>query len=317
MLRGGSFTFDQEARNLYDADPPKNDTGYFKSVIDNIDKLLPGAGSTEKRIAEFREKFVIPKDKIDAVFKAAVEECRKRTSKNIKLPEAENFKIEYVTDKPWGGYNWYQGNSFSLIQVNTDLPIYIDRAVDLAAHEGYPGHHVYNVLLEENLVKKNKWMEFTVYPLFSPQSLIAEGTANFGIKVAFPGKEREAFEKEVLFPIAGLDTALADKYYELQEHVAKLNYASNEAARNYLDGKWSNEEAAGFLVKYGLSSPEKAARNIRFIDKYRSYIINYSLGQDIVKNYVVKKGGTDNNPAVRWRVFEYLLKTPQTPSGLK
>ena len=57
------------------------------------------------------------------------------------------------------------------------------------------------------------WVEFTVYPLFSPQSLIAEGTANFGIEVAFPGDERVAFEREVLFPLAGLDPARADDYY--------------------------------------------------------------------------------------------------------
>ena len=71
-----------------------------------------------------------------------------------------------------------------------DLPVYIDRAVDLACHEGYPGHHVYNVLLDKHLVRDRGWVEFSVYPLFSPQSLIAEGTANFGIDVAFPGRER-------------------------------------------------------------------------------------------------------------------------------
>ena len=44
-----------------------------------------------------------------------------------------------------------------------------------------------------------------VYPLFSPQSLIAEGTANYGIQVTFPGDERVEFEEKVLFPAAGLD----------------------------------------------------------------------------------------------------------------
>ena len=76
-----------------------------------------------------------------------------------------------------------------MIQVNTDLPIFIDRAVDLACHEGYPGHHVYNMLMEKNLVRERGWMEFSVYPLFSPQSLIAEGSANFGIEVALPGED--------------------------------------------------------------------------------------------------------------------------------
>jgi len=76
----------------------------------------------------------------------AIEEGRKRTLKYIPLPKEENFVVEYVKNKPWGAYNWYKGNSFSVIQVNTDLPVYIDRAIDLACHEGYPGHHVYNLL---------------------------------------------------------------------------------------------------------------------------------------------------------------------------
>ena len=138
---------------------------------------------------------------------AARARCR-----TCSLPDTESFTVEYVTNKPWSGYNWYQGNYRSLIQVNTDLPIYIDRAIDLACHEGYPGHHVYNALLEKHLVRDRGWVEFSVYALFSPQSLIAEGTANYGIEVAFPGEERTAFERDVLFPLAGLDASQAATY---------------------------------------------------------------------------------------------------------
>ena len=142
---------------------------------------MPGKGELSKRVNDYKNQFIIPKEKLDTVFKAAISECRKRTLQHIKLPSNENFKVEYVTNKAWSGYNWYKGNSFSLIQVNTDLPIYIERAVDLAAHEGYPGHHVYNTLLEQNMYRKNGWVEFCVYPLNSPESLIAEGSANYGI----------------------------------------------------------------------------------------------------------------------------------------
>ena len=76
----------------------------------------------------------------------------------------EKFTVEYVTNKSWSGYNWYQGGFRSLIQVNTDLPIYVDRAIDLACHEGYPGHHVYNALLEKNLVKDRGWIAKAVGP---------------------------------------------------------------------------------------------------------------------------------------------------------
>ena len=177
----------------------------FEAVLAAAREALPGAGPLIDRYDAFRRGFVIPRERLDAVFKAAIDGCRSRTLRHVTLPPGERFTVEYVTNKSWSGYNWYQGNYRSLIQVNTDLPIYIDRAIDLACHEGYPGHHVYNVLLEKNLVKDRGWIEFTVYPLFSPQSLIAEGTANYGIEVAFPRAERIAFERDVLFPAAGLD----------------------------------------------------------------------------------------------------------------
>ncbi len=317
MLRGGNLPFDQETKALYDAEAPHYSEEHFQKIIAELDKVLPGTGNVTDRFEKFRSQFIIPKDKLDKVFTAAINECRRITLDHIRLPEDENFKIEYVNNKPWGGYNWYKGNSFSVIQVNTDLPIYIDRAVDLAAHEGYPGHHVYNTLLERNMVRQRGWVEFSVYPLFSPQSLIAEGTANFGIEMAFPGDSRIKFEKEVLFPIAGLDSSQADEYYHALELTDELTYATNEAARNYLNGDWDRETAVRWLQKYELRSKEKAAMMMDFIDKYRSYVINYNLGKDIVKNYIERNGGTKDNPSKRWEIFEKIISTPQTPSGLQ
>ena len=62
------------------------------------------------------------------------------------------------------------------------------------------------------LVRGRGWVELSVYPLFSPQSLIAEGSANFGIDMAFPSTERTAFERDSLFPLAGLNPAIAERF---------------------------------------------------------------------------------------------------------
>ena len=132
-------------------------------MLAQLETKLPGEGRSLQRYEEWRKRFVIPKEKLDAVFQLAIKECRKRTLAHIELPPNESFTVEYVTGKSWSGYNWYQGDFRSLIQVNTDLPAYIDRALDLAAHEGYPGHHVYNALLEKHLVKDRGWVEFSVY----------------------------------------------------------------------------------------------------------------------------------------------------------
>jgi hypothetical protein len=316
ILQGTKMTFDEESKALYDAVAPTHPDSYFQGAIADLDKMLPGDGTVGERLDAFRSTFVIPTDKLDAVFNAAIDECRARTLKRMELPEGESFVVEYVNDKSWSAYNWYKGNGHSLIQVNTDLPIYISRAIDLACHEGYPGHHVYNALLEKNLARDRGWLEFTVYPLYSPQSLIAEGTANYGIKVAFPHDERMEFERDVLFPLAGLDASQVEKYYDVQAVMTRLGYAGNEAARRYLNGEISREEAEAWLVENALSNPKRAAQRVRFFDNYRSYVINYNLGQDLVRNYVEALGGTADQPDKRWEIFTELLSSPRLPSGL-
>ena len=168
MLLGAKMTFDEESQALYNATAPHYSREHFAGIIQQLDTLLPGDGSISTRVNDFKIQFNIPKDRVDTVFTTAIHEARLRTSRAIELPPDEDFRIEYVSDQPWSAYNWYQGNDQSLIQINTDLPIAISRAVDLASHEGYPGHHVYNLLLENNLVKQRGWVEFTIEPLYSP-----------------------------------------------------------------------------------------------------------------------------------------------------
>jgi hypothetical protein len=316
VLNGKKLSFDEEAKAYYDVDPPFFPEEYFQKLVGELNSLLLGNGSIPERVETYRRQFTITPDKIDKVFNAAIFECRQRTKKYIKLPENETFRLEYVHNKSWSGYNWYKGNNESLIQINTDLPIFMERAVDLAAHEGYPGHHVYNCLLETAFARKFGWVEFTVYPLFSSQSLIAEGTANFGIEVAFPGKERMEFERSELFPLAGLDQDQAENYSKVQAVSAKLSYAGNEAARRYLNAEISRDEAAQWLVNYALMSPERAQQRTRFFDQYRSYVINYNFGLDLVRRYIERRSGTENKPEKRWEEFTKLISSPRLPSGL-
>lgn len=315
MLQGQRFPFDEESRELYDAVAPRNDEASFQATLDAIAAKVGGAGDLPARYAAFKQAFVVPPDRLDAVFTAAIAECRRRTLAHVTLPPGETFTVAYVKDKPWSGYNWYKGGFTSLIEVNTDLPVFIDRAINLACHEGYPGHHVYNALLEQHLVKERGWVEFSVYPLFSPQSLIAEGTANYGIQVAFSDAERRAFERTTLFPLAGLDPARVDEYYEVMTLARQLTYAGNEAARGYLDGRLNAARAADWLVRFAMNTPAQAAQLVKFFDGYRSYVINYNLGEDMVKNYVERHAGADAE--ARWRVFTALLSSPRLPSNLK
>jgi hypothetical protein len=67
------------------------------------------------------------------------------------------------------------------------------------------------------------------------------------------------------------------------------------------------------LMKYALSDQQRSTQRIAFIEKHRSYVINYNLGQDMVQDYIEQRAPT-NDQASRWQVFADLLSHPKTAS---
>lgn len=310
MIGGETMSFADEAYALFGVRPDLMPLSHYDPILARIDSLVPGSGPLAGRVAAFRTGFVIPTDRLQAVMDAAIAECRARTVRHIALPANERFTLAFVTDKPWSGYNYFQGDAASKIEINTDQPIYTDRAVDLGCHEGYPGHHVYNALLERTFVRERGWVEMSVYPLYSPMSFVAEGSANYGIDLAFPGDEAEVFEREVLLPLAGLTGAPVAEKIQLNALMRQLGRAEYTVADDYLSGRAGREESIARLVKYGLTTPERAAQRLRFIETYRSYIINYGLGRDTVQAWVERQGPD------HWRSMEALLSSQILPVDL-
>ena len=313
-IYSGEFkTFDEESKELFGISAPVYPEEHYKLLLDTLNQLLPGKGTVQDRFQNLANRFIIPENKLDTIFKTTIAEARKSTKAYYSLPETETFMIEYVKDKPWSGYNWYKGNYTSLIQINTDTRIFIERAIDVGSHESYPGHHFYNMLLEKNLYQDKGWVEISLYPLFSPQSFIAEGSANYGIDLVFPGDKKIRFAKEKLLPLAGLDTTFIGIYFKSLAIRGKLNYARNEAARGIVNQTMNDQQALDWLMNYCLYNQETALKSISFIKKYRSYVINYNYGQDLVRNYIELN---ETDPKKRWEVFGKLLSNPVLPEKL-
>ncbi len=310
MLSGEVMSFADEAEALFGIRPDLPPLESFDPVLAEIDALLPGEGSLTDRVTAFRADFVIPKDRLQPVMDAAIAECRRRTALHIELPAHERFTLSFVGDKVWSGYNYYLGDAASRIEINADLPIYTERAIDLGCHEGYPGHHVYNALLEQTFVRERGWVEMSVYPLFSPMSFVAEGSANYGIDLAFPGDEGLAYERDVLFPLAGLDPSTTERKARLGALMRKLARAEYTIADAYLAGRIDRAEATRLLMHYILFSEARASQRVRFIDVNRSYIINYGLGRDVVQAWVERQGPD------HWQGMETLLSSQILPVDL-
>ena len=296
-------------------------TGAFKPTGPDDHRTL------SQRYADWHKAFIIPKDKLAHVFDLAIKECRDRTRAHLQLPAGESFTVEYVTGKPWGAYNWYKGE-LPQRHSGEHRPAELHRPRDRPrGARRLPRPPRLQRPARGKPTRERGWQEFSVYPLYSPQSLIAEGTANFGREVVLTKAERQKFEKEVLWPAAGLDPAEADQYYKVQDLMTKLSYAGNEAARQLIDGKTDPAGAAAWLEKYELQDPDRAKKRVQFIQHYGSYVINYNYGEDLVRQYIEKQGGTADQPEKRWDGIReiallapaperFALKSEQSPVSL-
>jgi hypothetical protein len=313
MMQGTRFAFADEAERLFGVRPVLKPLASYDGELGKIAALVPGDGPLAARVETWLDGFTIPKDRLQKTFDAAIARCRGRSAAHIAMPESESFRLEFVTGKSWSGYNYYQGGYHSLIQVNTDLPIRLSRALDLGCHEGYPGHHLLNMKLEEQLTKGRGWAEFSVYPLYSPQSLIAEGSANYGIDLAFPESSKAETERDILMPIAEIAVPADDRYWQLLKAIDRASGARLTIAQQYLDGQIDRPTAVALTQKYLLVSPARAEQSVSFTEQYRSYVINYGLGEAMVRSYIERGQPTREE---MWRRMAKIISEPTLPKDL-
>lgn len=316
MRNGETLSFDEESRRVYGFVAPSFPVEHYDAVLQELDALLPGEGELHERVNAFDKQFHIPADTYEAVVRAGIEECRTRTLQKMQLPEGEEFVLELVSGNPWGAYNWYQGGYQGLIQVETSRPLSLFSSTRLGCHEGYPGHHTFSSLLEQEYLQKRGWIEFSVLPLYSPMAVIFEGSGNFAEKVAFPGPAKTKFVREVIAPIAGIEDADFDAYLQIGAARTGLRYARIEAARNYLDGTWDKQQTETWMRTYGLTPPENIESAFGFFDRYRAYVINYVLGEDLVADYVREQNPDADNDG-DWEALAKLLSYPPAPMLFK
>lgn len=309
-LSGERMTLAEECRLLYDADPPRHDVAEFAAAHEALESLVPGEGPLGPRIEAMRKAAHVPPERLAGALTATLDLSRRASAPFVTLPGTERFETVLVRDKPWGAYNWYLGNYASRIELNTDLPTEANGLLGTMCHEGYPGHHLYNVLLEEKLVRGKGWIEYAIYPLYSPQSLLAEGSANVGIDVVFTDDQRRRALAEIVAPAAGLPAEALLANDRLREALEPLAYVHGEAARMLLDEGRPEAEVVAFLVRWGLMTEARAKQNVEFLKTYRSYVFNYSLGEDIVREWI----GTGPDRAER---FFDILSRPVVPSDLR
>lgn len=309
MLSGEFFSFDRETKLIYDVKVPKIEDEIFLKAIMKLDSFLDGSKSISERVNKFLELYTIPREKLDEAFITATKEAKKRTVEHIDIPKEENFTLGFTSDKPWGAYNYYKGNYTSHIDLNTDRTWPISSIINIAAHEGYPGHHVHGILKEKCLYRQKGWIEFSLITVYTPSGFLGEGIANYGIDIAFPKQEKIGYEKEILLPLLGLESSILNDYYTFNEINRDLRYVPVEVARMYFNKENSRDEILKWIMNHSTLSSDRAEQTIKFVESFRSFGISQSIAYDLIKNYM-------NTQANSWKSFEKLLSEPEIPSIL-
>ena len=129
----------------------------------------------------------------------------------------------------------------------------------------------------------------------------SEGLAEIGVELVFPSEERRNFEREVLFPLAGLATKDYEHYDAVRREAKTLRAAQTETARRYLDRELTGRQARDWLQQYALTADVESA--LRFVTIYRSHVASYEVGERMMRDYLESRA----EGSEKWDAFEQML----------
>ena len=282
--------FDEEARRVYGLPPASLDLTAFARARAELSRLLPGPGSLAQRVEAYRNTFLIPPDRRPALFQRALAECRRRTLLHWHLPASERMDVRW-TDTVDAAWHRYRGNFRSTLQINPQSVAFLGSAIDVACHEGYPGHHAQFLMAELAAGEKGLPVEDRVVLLRSPASILREGAADFGVSLVFPPTERLAFARDVLMPMAGLPQDEAARFERIRALIGVLAPAAYPILRSYRDGAITQAAARTALERDALvASPDDL---LQFTDAMGAYVAGYTAVREQVGQLVFAPGAGD------------------------
>ena len=298
------FSYEEEAKDIFGIDLKGSDETDLAVYREQLEALLPGSGAVAYRLAQFRNQFLVPADKRQAVFARALEECKARSLAHWTLPASEHLLVQWSRDinEPWHSF---EGNGQSVLMINPLSMGYLSSALDVACHESYPGHHAQYVFLEQAMAGEEMFVEDSLTLLRSPESALREGAASYSVDLLFPQDERTQFEREVLAPIAGLGSLDIEKYNHVRVLLDQIALATIPILRDFSDRTIPQATATFRLEREALvPSPNQL---IAFSEQYGAYAASYTLARARIGAYVSDQAAENGEDP--WVVLKRLIES--------
>jgi hypothetical protein len=290
VLAGETWSYADEVQACYGVRPVFTEEAAFAAAHEELEDLLPGAGPLAERYQRWRDSMLVPAERMEHAFAAAIEEARSQTRRLVDLPAGERTVLETVSDVPWLGYNFYLGDLCGRVAINVSISKSAIELLDLAMHETYPGHQAERACKEHLLVRKRGMAEEALVLAFTPQSVISEGIGRLAPQSLLEGEGAAAFAD--VASEAGVEIDL--KHALAIEHaIGPCEWAQVNAALMLHDAGSSEDEARAYLLRWGLLAPDLADHVVRFITdpSSRTYVVAYPAGLELCRNYVAGDPG--------------------------
>ncbi len=304
-LAGVDIDYGDEVERCYGVRPVPISADEIVDAQSELSGTLGGGGPLADRLAGLRERHVIGVDRLRSVIGNIADDLAARTRELFGLPDNESVTFDLVTDKPYSGFNFYQGDFHSLVTINTDLPVLSTSIAHLVAHEAYPGHHTEHCHKEAGLFRHRHQIEESIALIGTPACLMAEGLADLGLEVLVGTDPAVAVEDMV---------RAAGAHYEV-EAVAALAHFSEVTARArgtlalelHANGR-DVDEVVALAESWLVLDRARAVKTVEFLTDptWRAYVFCYAEGHRLCRAFV---GGDPSR-------FSRLLDQQLTPAEI-
>jgi hypothetical protein len=303
-LAGEALSYKEEVRRCYGIEVGWVDDDQLAEGLENLDRLIPGAGPLRERYQAWQRAHELPDDVLLKALDPVKEELHRRTRSLFGLPDDESVEVELVANQPWSGFNYYLGGLKSRIAVNTDVPTRADFVPTLVAHEIYPGHHTEHCWKEQLLVRGRDHLEESIFLIGTPQCLVSEGIASNALEAL--GPEAEPACESVLAGLGhGYDVELARAVRRARRRLAA---ADDNAGIMLHEQHIDPDTVRNYYRRWTVETDERIDKKMEFLRHpvWRAYSSIYEAGERLVERWSLGKADR----------FRRLLAEQLAPSDL-
>lgn len=312
LLQGERMALADEAEALYDVRPTWVEESLFEAAQRVLHDLLPPGDTLAERMALRKQALAISSEQAQLVLPLIHQQLRNLSRARFPLPEDESISFAFVQNQPWMAYNWYLGGCRSRIEINTDLPLYVNELANLVAHEAYPGHHTELAIKERRLAGQAGRDELSLTLINAPSCVVSEGIATCALATVLSDEAWVAWHAEEIFPAVGLKRADAWREHMIDRALERLAGVYGNAAFLLHEHGAKVETVGSYLQRYGLLGEHEARKAIEFMSGPldRAYIFTYDSGRQLLQALFAAK-----QERSYW--FSRLLTEAVTPTHIR